>query len=245
MATWQDLIPPRLGDLPLGGDLIRTDPGGRLDAEIAILGVYPAATRWEHYKTADGPIKVPVAIEARSFDGSKSATELDATYFKALHLTRQDVVIIDMMPYYLANTSGSGRDGRSMWDNVQTYERLSGKKTAVSPRPRPDALVGEARHMPGNTDRLREHIHGHRRRLLITLGNEAAAFVRGDTVADDAQEHLLGELREMDVLGTPLDVVHLPHPGIVMKNEGWRQRLEKWCKESGRVVAAGSNTVVH
>lgn len=36
-------------------------------------------------------------------------------------------------------------------------------------------------------DWLGEYIRSHLRRLLITLGNEATAFIRGDTAAKEAQ----------------------------------------------------------
>lgn len=69
---------------------------------------------------------------------------------------------------------------------------------------------------------------------LLTLGNEGAAFVRGDPVAKDAQPHLLAEPVELEVLGVRTRVVHLPHPGIVMRNDKWRDRHERWCREIGR-----------
>jgi len=47
--SWQSLIPATRGRLPgdkpgKPGELLhRTDPGGNLDADIAVLGLYPAA----------------------------------------------------------------------------------------------------------------------------------------------------------------------------------------------------------
>ena len=132
-----------------------------------------------------------------------------------------------------------------MWDNVQTYERLSGEQTAVRPRPVPDDLLAECRALPGNVERLTDELGSHPRRLLLTLGNEAAAFTRGDAAAKDAQPHLLEDPRTIAFLGGSYTVVHLPHPGVLIRNKAWRPRHEAWCRDRGRALvrefAAGAN----
>lgn len=242
MSRWREQIPARLGPLPLGGGLVRTDPGGEPTAPIAILGVYPALTRKARFPTPDGPINLPVAVEKTSFEtSSSSAREIDNAYLRPLWLSRSDVFLIDMMPYYLANTAKSRAKRRSMWDNIETYERLSGERTAVRPRLEPDALLAEARALPGNMDRLASEMGHHPRRLLLTLGNEAAAFVRGDTVAKHAQPHLLADPRTIAFLGRSYRVVHLPHPGVILRSKAWGPRLEAWCRDKGRkLVRAGA-----
>lgn len=240
MSDWHDLIPARLGDLPLGGHLVRTDPGGREDAPIAILGVYPALTKMGRFHTEGGTINLPVAVEATSFEtGSSSGKEIDAAYLTPLGLTRADALFLDMFPYYFANTAASGKGGRTMWDNVETYHRLSGLTTAVEPRPAPDELLARCRTMPGNLDRLAAQLGAHPRRLVITLGNEAAAFVRGDKAAKQAQPHLLSAPAELAFAGGTYTVLHLPHPGIVMRRKEWGQRLAAWVEESGRDLISG------
>ena len=237
-ATWEKLIPRRLGNLPLGGDLTRTDAGSSPSARIAILGVYPAATKWRIFKAKEHRLKLPNAVEKTSFEAtSASGRELDETYLAPLGLNRKAVFLFDMMPYFFANTS-VGKNGRSMWTNIEIYEKESGHKTAVRPRPEPDKLLVECREMPGNSDRLADYMQRCAPELLLTLGNEGAAFVRGDLVAKDAQPHLLGDPVEMEVLGVRTRVVHLPHPGIVMKNDDWRDRHGRWCRESQSSVAS-------
>ena len=60
---------------------------------------YPALTKMERYETPEGDINVPVAVEATSFSGSKSGAEVDENYLAPLGLTRDDVMLVDMMPY--------------------------------------------------------------------------------------------------------------------------------------------------
>ena len=239
VGNWQELIPKRLGDMPLGGDLTRTDAGGPVDAPIAVLGVYPAAVRWERFKGPDGWMKLPVKVEKTSFDpASESGCELDEAYLDELGLSRDHVFLFDMMPYFMANTRRYPGRPRSMWDNVQIYEQATGTKTAVRGRMLPDELIAESRSMPGNLDRLREYLGAAPRKLLITLGNEGAAFARGQTVARAAQRHLFGAPTELDVLGVVLPVVHLPHPGAVMVPDSrWGNALAKWTRETGRALA--------
>ncbi len=235
VASWQEFLPARLGDLPLGGDLVRTDPGGAPGARIAILGVYPALTRKARFDVGDDTLHVPVAVERTSFDpASSSGKEIDSAYLRPLGLVRSEVFLFDMMPFYLANTSRARPRMRSMWDNVQAYENASGHKTAVRPRPEPDRLVEEARRMPGNLDRLSEQLTTCHPDVILTLGNEAASLIRGNRVAADAQQYLLQEAAMHDVLGSRVLVVHLPHPGIVMKHSGWRERLATWCRDRGQ-----------
>lgn len=204
-----------------------------------MLGVYPALTKMGRFETDDGPINLPVEVEATSFaPGSSSGREIDAAYLSPLGLSRDDVLFLDMFPHYLANTSGSGSGGRSMWDNVQTYERVTGEQTAMKPRPQPDALLGRCRTMPGNTERLAEQLEAHPRRLVFTLGNEAAAFIRGDDAAKAAQPHLLASPKDLVFAGRSSPVVHLPHPGIVMRRTPWRDRLTAWIEAKGRRLLA-------
>lgn len=88
--------------------------------------------------------------------------------------------------------------------------------------------------MPGNMDRLGDYMRQCEPELLLTLGSEAAAVVRGDLVAKNAQPYLMTKPVEMEVLGVRTRVLHLPHPGIVMKNDDWKERHARWCRDSGR-----------
>src|SRR5687767_10824907 len=60
---WRELLPDRLGDLQLGGDLVRTDPNGDPAAPILVLGAYPAVTKVKRFSSVAGPRLVPTAVE--------------------------------------------------------------------------------------------------------------------------------------------------------------------------------------
>lgn len=237
-TNWKQHITDQLGKLPSGQPVYRTDPGGRLDADIVILGVYPAG-RVRLRKVGDRMMNLPVEVERTSFDPkvSESGLEIDRLYLKPLELTRDDVLLIDMMPYFLANVRGSR--GRTMWDNLQDYERLTGEQLHISPRPSPAALVRQAREMPGNLDRIRHYLSAGKRRLLLTLGTEAAAFARNTTygpVSRAARDLFYASPVRLDVVGVPIDTVHLAHPGNLMvkspSNLFWRETHARWCEQT-------------
>lgn len=242
--SWEALLPQVRGPLPLGGELRRTDPGGTCPAPVAIVGLYPAVTRRAVHRCADGTrISVPTAVETRSFEGSQSALEIAERYLEPLGLSSHAAFTIDLYPYYLANTAVTGADGRSMWINVQRYERDTNTPTAVEGRPPTDALVRRCRDLPGNAERLAYYFGACRPTLVITLGNEVAAFVRGYAVSSRAQEHLYGPPIVSDAFGLSTTVVHSAHPGLFIRRprastNPWLDRHTKWCAAEGRSLVA-------
>ncbi len=235
MSTWMELLPANRGRLPLGGELIRTDAAGPADAAVAILGVYPAATKLGRWKDDGGVYQLPVDVERTSFEpNSRSGRDLDTRYLKPLGLVRNAILITDLWPYYLATTAVSD-NGHSMADNVKRYEEATGVKTAVEPRPTPDALLERARELPGNLDRLADVLGNPALRLLLTLGSEAAAFVRGLRSARAAQEFLYQPVGELKFLGRTFRVAHLTHPGNLMRKQSrWHRTHQSWCSGIGR-----------
>ena len=238
MTDWRTHLPETIGVLPEGGVLRRTDPSGPAPAAVAVLGVYPALTGKRIF-TIDGVrMTLPTKVEGRSFEvGSASGAEIDDNYLHPVGLSRHDVFITDMMPYFLANTTKSS-SGRSMADNVQLYEQSTGLVTGISPRPPPAKLVKLAVELPGNMDRLRDYFSQCQPRLLFTLGTEAAAFVRGMSFAAASKgvdDLLYGQAERLTVLGIETMVVHLVHPHLFIKrNAKWMKRHRDWCLASGR-----------
>lgn len=237
--SWESLIPPARGRLPNGSPVPRTDPGGTFDAPIAVLGLYPAA-RVIAQRVAGRLMNLPVAVERTSFESgvSKSAMDLDVRYLGPLALERSDVLLLDLMPYFLANTR-KGENGRTMADNLRDCERLTGENLGIEVRPTSDDVVRLARSMPGNLDRLAWYIRRSSARLLLTLGAESAAFVREvefGAIKPKAMFYRGSEL--LTLFGKPIEVVHLAHPGILMTKQGekagWPALHDAWCREAGR-----------
>jgi hypothetical protein len=113
-SGWRLLLPRVNGQLPNGVPLTRTEPSGSFSARIGILGAYPAAAGTRQTKVDGVAMQLPVAVEAESFaPTSESGRKLDTSYLQPLGLGRDDVLITDIVPYYLANTTPS-TSGRSM-----------------------------------------------------------------------------------------------------------------------------------
>jgi hypothetical protein len=224
-ANWHDQLPQVLGPLALNGTLHRTEANGSNDAPVTILGVYPAATKWEIFSQGDIKLKLPVEVEERSFDPqSRSGHDLDKLYLSPLHLGRENCLILDLMPYFFANTAKDSDSGRSMWDNVQQYVGLTGVATVIAPRPAEDELLKLCKSMPGNEARLGHYLGRPSLKLLITLGRESAAYIRGHTRAEDAQAFLYTDPKHLDVFGRRVRVVHLVHPGNLQRKDTWRKK---------------------
>jgi hypothetical protein len=247
-STWEAAIPADGGALARGGRLVRTDPSGPVPARIAIVGLYPAVTRLGRFVSKDGVRLVPVEVERNSFCGSASAGEIDGKYLAPLNLTRQQVFLIDLYPYYLATTAKSGKTGRTMWDNIAAYSREK-EHVAVRRRPADDEMIKWCRTLPGNRERLAWWFQRCQPRLVITLGNEVAAFARGYAgtgAAKRAQMHLYedGEPFKTIAFGTaPLPVVHCAHPGILMRDKkggAWARKHADWCAGQGRTLATAA-----
>lgn len=244
-TSWEAHIPPVRGVLPNGAPLRRTDPAGPAPAPVAILGVYPALTEKKLLTVRGLRMWLPTEVERQSFEpSSASGAELNENYLEPLGLTREVVFITDLVPYFYANTDKS-TSGRSMADNVRLYEKHIRRKTGVEPRPSSDDLVQLVSTMPGNLDRLRSYMAQCQPQVLLTLGTESTAFVRGytfkETEARNA-ELLYSEPEELHFLGVAPKVVHLIHPRHFIrrtsKNEHLRIRHSSWCAAAGRELIA-------
>ncbi|WP_248345780.1 hypothetical protein [Anaeromyxobacter paludicola] len=211
-----------------------------MPAPIAIVGLYPALTRMANWERADGVRKLPVEVERQSFEGSASARELKEQYFTPLGIAGDRAFLIDLYPYYLANAAATGERGRSMWDNVMTWQEEKKSCLDLRCRPAPDEMIDWCRELEGNEARLAYWFSRCQPRLMLTLGAEAAAFARGfrgDGAARRGQEQLYQEPFASTAFGpAPLAVVHCAHPGVLMRTKkgGWRKTHADWCAGRGR-----------
>lgn len=241
---WETLLPAKRGTLPGGAPLRRTDPGGPDSAKVVLLGLYPALTEKQQLTVGGKRMWLPAQVEATTFEpGSASGAEMEEHFLSPLGLTRDTVRMLDVFPYFLANTS-RGKSGRSMADNVAAFEKEHGITTGIQARPVPAAMVELARELPGNESRLRHYFQQGPPTLLFTLGAEVAAFVRGcdfRTVEKDVDRVLYAPVETRTVFGTTLQVVHLAHPGLfIKKKQKWVRRHHEWCRNVGRELVEAS-----
>lgn len=108
----------------------------------------------------------------------------------------------------------------------------------LPPRLRELPLGGDlVRTEPGRDPGAPIAVLASRAELRVTPGNEAAAFVRGDASVEQAQPRLHRDPVVLEVLGrSSIRVVHLPHPGVVMRSSAWRARHSTWCRDHGHAL---------
>jgi hypothetical protein len=228
-SAWEKLLPKYRGRLPGGGELLRTDPGGSPSARIAILRVHPEETAARVVRVRKESLRLPVAVEQRSFDGPISAKELQERVLGPLGLGEDQVYLLDAYPYYLAADAVRGE--RPSWSDIRKWREQSGEADDVQQRPAPTAIPDACRTLPGNVERLTEQLERGRPALLLTLGAETAAFVRGVTLAD-GQRALYAPAERRTVFGVALEVVHLAHLGILASPlaSGSLAKHQEWCR---------------
>ncbi len=236
-AAWEKLLPRYRGRLPGGGELVRTDPGGASKAHIAILGLSPDETRSRAVKLGRERLLLPAEVEARSFEGSASGVELREKVLLPLGLRDDQVCLLHAYPYYLA--SDLGRGDRSTWTQIRKWRAQSGETDDVQERPMPSKMAEACRALPGNLDRLADQLKRCQATLLLTIGAETAALVRGFDLSD-AQRSLYAPAETREVFGQNLVVVHLAWPGIFLSPLGahWRARHEAFCAGEGAALVA-------
>jgi hypothetical protein len=241
-AAWRDQIPAHKGQLPNGEPVWRTDVGGNPTAAVTILAVYPAA-RVRQQVVGGRRLNLPVAVERTSFETgvSRSGQELQRRYLAPLGLTHADVRLVDLWPYFMANKRGT--PGATMADNLAWYEQATGTRLDIDARPDPAELVRLAGVLPGNTARLAEFLRD--TELVITLGLEAAAFLRGlpySVVAASAGSLLYQPPVGASMGSVRFEAVHAVHPGLLMARSAgtgdWGRRHEQWLREGGRQAVA-------
>ncbi|MCB9681671.1 MAG: hypothetical protein H6733_09390 [Alphaproteobacteria bacterium] len=236
--------------LPGGAPLARTEAGGPLDAPVLVLGAYPAATHTAVFDVDGVARTLPTAVEPTSFHpGSASGDAVDAHLLAPLGLSRDHVCFTDLWPWFLANTTRAS-SGRSMADNVAAWEVATGAPTGIERRPSPATLVSRARTSASNAARLRAVFGARAPRLLLTLGTEAAAFVRTqpyERIAGRVDTLFYAAPARWFVLGVPLDVVHLVHPHLLMphrrtsaRHAHWGRRHDAWTAGAGRALIAAT-----
>jgi len=179
---------------------------------LMVLGAYPSA----RFGTIDGIRDVPVGDNLgpfeseRYFDGDRvrtqaSADELDSLILGRLGIPRTRCWVTDLVKVFLFKSGHRDKYtalGASVPDGHrrELFEELA------------------LRSMPW----LAREVRLSKPALLMTLGSEVAGLVRGVT-GQKARNALLGpNIMDVTVDGTAVRMVHLAHPGILMRGDGDR-----------------------
>ena len=234
-AAWEKLLPKYRGRLPGGGEFSRTEPGGSPSARIAILGLYPTETQARVVQLGREKLRLPAAVEARSFEGSAAGEELRSQVMAPLGLGDDQVYLLLAYPYYLS--SDAARGDQSNWGDLKQWRERSGETDDVLKRPEPAVMADACRALPGNLERLTTQLELCKPTLLFTLGAEVAAFARGCSLAE-GQRALYAPVERRAIFGMTLDLVHLAQPGILTSplGAGWRAKHEKWSTGEGAAL---------
>ncbi|MDC0709620.1 hypothetical protein POL68_14205 [Stigmatella sp. ncwal1] len=99
-------------------------------------------------------------------------------------------------------------------------------KNVVEPRMVPEALLNQARELPGNLDRLADVLGGPAVRMLLTLETKSAVFSRGIRSVQAAQVFLCQLVVELKFPGRKFRVAYMAHLGnLKLKHRASRESI--------------------
>jgi len=198
---------------------------------VCIVGAYPSA----RFATIGSERDVPVGDNCgpfsteRYFDGSRvrtvaSGDELEKAYLAPLGLRREQCWITDLVRVFLF------KEG-----HLAKYRRLGCAWPERETRSQFEHFARQGLHW------LEEELSLARPRLVITLGAEVAGILRDTRKQSERNALLGGDLKEFWVGSASYSVIHLAHPGIVMRpvserNPWPRLHQEKHIPEAQKVV---------
>jgi uracil-DNA glycosylase len=179
---------------------------------IFIIGAYPSA----QFATINNERDVPVGDnlwpfpDYRYFDGSRirtvaSGEELVREYLEPLGLSRDRCWITDLVRIFLFKKG-----------HLAKYRRLDCVWPERETRSKFDKYAIEGIHW------LEAEIKLAQPRLVITLGSEVAGILQSVTGQKRRNELLGGDLKEFNLGAVTYPVLHMAHPGIVMRNASER-----------------------
>ena len=176
---------------------------------IMILGAYPSARfecigKYSSVPVADlaAPFSDESYFDGRRFRTVRSSDELDSIYLAPLGVSRYNCWITNLVKTFLFKPG-----------HVAAYRALG---VEHPPRETRSMFFELATH-PANFEWLSREIELARPRLVITLGAEVAAAIRGFSSATAGRKLLLATVHELRIGEMDGLHVHLAHPGIVMR----------------------------
>lgn len=181
-----------------------------LDTEqdsVFIVGAYPSARFASIKRERDvpvgdncGPFSTERYFDGRSIRTVDSGFELEQAYLNPLGLQRARCWITDLVRVFLF------KDG-----HVKKYRSLGCQWPSAETRTRFEEYASQG--MSWLEDELRVA----RPRIIITLGSEVAGIMQNVKGKPERNNLLGGDLKEVAVGGKAYPVIHLAHPGIIMR----------------------------
>lgn len=198
---------------------------------VLIIGAYPSAK----FATIDSETNAPVADNLgpfssdRYFDGSRvrslaSGHELYTEYLRPLGLQRTQCWITDLVKVFLFKQG-----------HIEKYHRLGCKWPDRETRSLFEQYANESKNW------LKEELQLANPKLIITLGTEVAGILQ-NVRGQSARNALLGgKLRDLKFEDLEYPVIHLAHPGIIMRpaterNQWPRLHREKHIPEVKKII---------
>ena len=177
---------------------------------VCIIGAYPTARFATIGSERDVPIediRNPFSNE-RYFDGSRvrsvaSGTELEKAYLEPLSLRRDQCWITNLVRIFLFKN-----------EHLEKYRRLHCVWPEKATRDQFESFAQEGLHW------LQDELALARPRLVITLGAEVAGVLQNVNGQRERNALLNGDLKEFSLGSIVYSVIHLAHPGIVMRPPG-------------------------
>ena len=198
---------------------------------IMILGAYPSARfecigKYPSVPVADlaAPFSGEFYFDGRRFRTVRSSDELDSIYLDPLGVSRDDCWITNLVKVFLFKLG-----------HIATYRALGVKHPPCETR----SMFFKLAAHPANLEWLSREIEIARPRLVVTLGAEVAAAIRGSRSATAGRKLLSADVHEVRIGETTVRTVHLAHPGIVMrkgKRNPWPELTAQHIQELRRSV---------
>jgi uracil-DNA glycosylase len=174
---------------------------------VMVIGAYPSA----RFATLSGESDVPVADHCAPFSGEiyfdgarvrsvASGVELEQAYLRPLGLSRSQCWITDLVRVFLF-TEG----------HIAKYRRLG------CPWPARETRSQFEQYARQGLGWLVEELEMAQPRLVLTLGAEVAGVLQGVRGLAARNALLGGDVKELWLGDAGYPVIHLAHPGIVMR----------------------------
>ena len=174
---------------------------------VCIIGAYPSARFAVIGSERDVPIGDncgPFSAECY-FDGQRVRTvdsghELEESYLSPLGLRRDQCWITDLVRVFLFKQG-----------QIEKYRRLD------CPWPSRETRSQFKDFADKGLSWLQEELSLASPKIVVTLGSEVAGILRGITGQERCNELLSGDLQHFSIGDMTYPVIHLAHPGIVMR----------------------------